>query len=132
MNKFYNYFNIKDLTKLFLNEDVDELSKFATISYIGFLFLIPIFLNMHKKSKYILFHVNQGFNLFLIELFIFLVLSILNSIFVMIIGHTPLFISLTNFICYLLIVVLMLVSIVNTINGKSIRLPLIGKYKFIK
>ena len=106
MNKFYNYFNIKDLTKLFLNEDVDELSKFATISYIGFLFLI--------------------------ELFIFVVLSILNSIFVMIIGHTPLFISLTNFICYLLIVVLMLVSIVNTINGKSIRLPLIGKYKFIK
>lgn len=132
MNKFYNYFKIKDLTKIFSNENIEEISKYAVLSYIGFLFLIPIFLNMHKKSKYILFHINQGFNLFLIELFVFVVLSILNSIFIAIIGYTPLFISLTNFICYLLIVSLMLISIVNTINGKSIRLPIIGKYKFIK
>lgn len=131
MKKIYKYLKVKDLTKVF-KEDIEELMKYAVISYIGFLFIIPVFFNMHRKSKYMLFHINQGFNLFLIEIIIFIVLSLLNGIFVSIIGYTPLFISLTNFISYLFIVVLMLVSVVNTANGKSILLPIIGKYRFIK
>ena len=119
MKKIYKYLKVKDLTKVF-KEDIEELMKYAVISYIGFLFIVPVFFNMHRKSKYMLFHINQGFNLFL------------NGIFVSIIGYTPLFISLTNFISYLFIVVLMLVSVVNTANGKSILLPVIGKYRFIK
>ncbi len=124
--------NIDDITDNFSKEEVEEYSKYAIISYIGFLFLIPILIKVHKKSEYVLFHVNEGFNLFALELFIFIVLGLLSSIFVKVTYSYPMWLSVVNFVLYATVVILMLLGIVNAVNGKSKTLPIIGKYKFIK
>lgn len=124
--------NIDDITDNFSKEEVEEYSKYAIISYIGFLFLIPILIKVHKKSEFVLFHVNEGFNLFALELFIFIVLGLLNSIFVKVTYSYPMWLSVVNFVLYAAVVILMLLGIVNAVNGKSKTLPIIGKYKYIK
>lgn len=124
--------NIDDITDNFSKEEVEEYSKYAIISYIVFLFLIPILIKVHKKSEYVLFHVNEGFNLFALELFIFIVLGLLSSIFVKVTYSYPMWLSVVNFVLYATVVILMLLGIVNAVNGKSKTLPIIGKYKFIK
>ncbi len=124
--------DMDDLSHTFSKEEVEENSKYAILSYIGFLFLIPIFNKTYKQSKYVLFHVNQGFNLFAVEIFVFIVLGLLNTIFVKSIQYTPVWLSVMNFLLYSIVVILMLLGIVNSINGKSKELPLIGKYRYIK
>lgn len=124
--------NVDDLTYKFDKEEVENNYKYAILSYVGFLFLIPILNKNYKKSKYLTFHVNQGFNLFVLELFVFIVVGFINSIFVSILNYTPIWLSIINFMFYLLIVILMLSGIVNVVNGKSKELPIIGKFKFIK
>lgn len=124
--------DMDDLSHTFSKEDIEEYSKYAILSYIGFLFFIPVFNKTYKKSKYVLFHVNQGFNLFAVEIFVFIILGLLNTIFIKSIQYTPLWLSILNFLLYSLVVILMLLGIVNSINGKSKELPLIGKYRYIK
>jgi len=124
--------DVDDLTYKFKKEEIENYSKYAILSYIGFLFLIPILNKSYKKSKYLLFHVNQGFNLFALELFTFIVMGLINSIFISILDKTPFWLSIINFILYSLIVILMLSGIVNVVNGKSKELPIIGKLNFIK
>lgn len=124
--------DMDDLSHTFSKEDIEEFSKYAILSYIGFLFLIPIFNKTYKQSKYVLFHVNQGFNLFAVEIFVFIILGLLNTIFVKSIQYTPVWLSIMNFLLYSIVVILMLLGIVNSINGKSKELPLIGKYRYIK
>lgn len=124
--------DLDDYSIKYDKSDVEKNMKYAVMSYIGFLFVVPILNGAYKKSKYLLFHVNQGFNLFIIELFVFVILGFFNSIFVSIIGNTPLWLSAINFVLYILIVSLMLYGIVNTINGKSKKIPILCKYKFIK
>lgn len=124
--------DVDDITHTFDKKEVEDNMKYSILSYIGFLFLIPILSNRHKKSEYLLFHVNQGFNLFALEVFVFIIIGVLNSVFINVMSYAPIWLSIINFVMYTIVVVLMLFGIVNSINGKSKSLPLIGKYKFIK
>lgn len=124
--------DVDDLTDSFDKDEVENNLKYSILSYIGPLFIVPIVNRKYKNSKYLLFHVNQGFNLFALEIFIFIVLGLLNSIFVRVVTYAPVWLGIINFLFYSVVVVLMLLGIVNAINGKSKKLPIIGKYKFIK
>ncbi len=124
---------IIDVDELTFNkEEVEENNKYAILCYIGPLFLIPILDSKYKKSKYLLFHVNEGFNLFAFEIFIFIIIGLINTIFTSTINYYPMWLSVIDFIIYAIVVILMLTGIVNAVNGKSKELPLIGKYRFIK
>lgn len=124
--------DVDDLSNTFDKEDIESNLKYSILCYIGFLFLIPIINRKYKKSKYLLFHVNQGFNLFALELLLFVVLGFINNIFIDSLKSVPVWLSFINFVFYLIIVSLFLFGIVNSINGKSKEIPIIGKYRFIK
>lgn len=123
--------NLDDITSFFDKKEVEENMKYSILSYIGFLFLIPLLKGVHRESKYVLFHVNQGLNLFIIELFCWLLIGILNSLFCKY-NYIPNWISLISFIFYAIISVIAILGIVNAVNGKSKKLPFIGKIKLIK
>ena len=122
-NNFENFIASTNHENKFDKEEAFNYKTDAIISYIPFLSLYEVFINKWKKSEYLKFHVNQGLVLTLLW---FLSLVLNRSYF----SNT--FIS---FISYLLICACLLLSlfgIVNTNNGESKELPLIGKIKLIK
>ena len=52
----------------FLPEDIERTKGLAWLSYLGFLFLVPLL--VYKDSPYDKFHVNQGIVLFITEVII--------------------------------------------------------------
>lgn len=97
---------------------IDEGKGLAWLSYLGILFLIPLLVN--KDNEYSKFHVKQGIVLFICEVgwqiasFIFSIIPVLGSIIVS--------------AGFLVLFILMVIGIINAINGKTESLPVIGKY----
>src|SRR5574344_1025682 len=73
--------NTTDITNKYEEQEIIDNKSIAMLCYIPFGVLFPIIKKLHKKSKYMLFHVNQGMNLFIYEIAIFLFTSLLNTIF---------------------------------------------------
>ena len=86
---------------------------FAVSAYI--LFFIPIIFDWHKKTRFVSFHVKQGFVLFLL----YAIASVSTSVPIANIFSWALF--LIGFILFVL-------GIINSLTGKIKVLPLIGKY----
>ena len=95
-------------------EDIDQNRIIALLSYIGILFLIPMF--ARKDSVFCKYHVNQGIVLFLCNV----VISIL-SYFISIVG-----------ILSIVTLIFMILGIVNCVQGKVAPLPLIGSIQIWK
>lgn len=97
----------------------------AIFSYLGLLFLVPLFVG--ANSKYVRYHANQGLTLFICEV----VIAIFSTI-LWVISHTGRIFSLA--IClplYLVTVVFMVVGIVHAVGGETTGLPIIGKIKIL-
>lgn len=99
-------------------ESVENEKVWAALSYL--IFFLPLL--VAKESKFAMYHASQGFNLFLF----FVAVNVLGLM-VPIIGW---------FLIYpigcLLGVVLLILGIVNALNGEKKELPVIGKYKILK
>lgn len=126
------FFDTKDETKLFNREDIDKNCNFAIISYIPFLFFVPMIIK--PCSAYLRYHGIQGLTMFLsfiiFEFFDIILSAICNSIFNDMVGMI-----LTVIITVAInIAVLLLISIgiANAVKGAARELPIIGKYKFLK
>ena len=85
----------------------------AVLGYI--IFFIPL-LTEAKTDPFVKYHVRQGF-----ILFIACVVS-------MIIGKIPVLGSIASWALNVGILVLLVIGILNALNGKEIPLPFIGKY----
>ena len=134
-------FKIIDGTNFFNPEDINKNKIMALFSYIGFLFLIPLF--ACKDSKFARFHTNQG-----------VVLCILNSIVTIIFGLmvfiTALFYipdvnvlhvlativivceALVWFVIGVPIIALTVLGIISAVTGKAKKLPVIGNVRILK
>lgn len=99
------------------SSDINNNKLIAVFSYIGILFLIPLF--FAKDSKFARFHVNQGIMLFIVSI----VLGLLS--YIPIIGFIFGILNLVAFI-------FAIIGIVNVVKGKAKELPIIGKYTIIK
>lgn len=87
----------------------------AAIGYIWVLCLVPLFLKRH--DKFCQFHAKQGMVLFIL------------SFAVMVLGVVPLigwYIILP--LGWMFIVLMSIVGIMNALQGKEKRLPIVGKY----
>ncbi len=93
------------------NVSFDEDKLYAMISYFGILFLLPYFF-VSKKSEFLSFHINQGAVLWIASLFCL--------------------IPIVGWIAYIGVIALMVMGIVNTVNGEMKELPFIGKYRIFK
>jgi len=125
-----NFTNTADHTNEFEAQDAQENSVMALLSYIGILFLIPIF--AAPNSKFARFHANQGLVLCLFELAGGIVVGILTAILMWIPILGWLLTALIGFAFGASVIVLAVLGIVNAVNKKAKELPIIGKISILK
>jgi uncharacterized membrane protein len=93
----------------------ESIKLMAALSYLGILVLIPIF--THKDNPFVKFHIKQGLLLLIIEIIFSLLGRYLFVIF-----------FLLNPLIGLAILVLIVMGILNVVNGEQKKLPVIGSY----
>ena len=120
--------------------DVQQNKGIAWLSYVGLLFLIPLF--VRKTSEYCKFHVKEGANVCACEL----AYVIATRILLLIIDlptrtyyygfYTPSYIYYvfnTIFsLGFIFFTVMSIIGIVNAATGKTVEIPLLGQIPFIK
>jgi uncharacterized membrane protein len=96
----------------------------SSVCYMCFLVLIPIFL-IKDKSTFLIRHCQQGFALLMLEIVLWLVLSIIDST----IGAIPLLGLLISFVLHfaglLIILALSVIGFVKGLSGESWTIPFI-------
>lgn len=105
--------------------DIEKNKWMALLSYLGLLFLIPLFLA--KDSRFARFHVNQGITLAIAGLLTSLVATVF--LFIPIIG---LVFGILFYIVDLAFLALTIIGIINVVQGRAKELPVIGKYTLLK
>lgn len=86
----------------------------SAISYIGFLFLLPLFLL--RKSEFAQFHARQGFVLFM------------TGVVLSMVAFVPLFGFLIALIGWPLLILIGINGIVQAAYGKKWIVPILGEY----
>ena len=127
--------NTKDVSTDFTLAEINPNKKYAILCYIPFLCFLCIGKNIHKTSRYIFFHVNQGINLTIVWVFALGVDRILNYIFLdrsVLNSSVPTWVSFISFALYALMFVINVIGLSNTFKGKSKELIFIGDLRFIK
>ena len=121
-----NFTNTADFTAQFDPQDIQNNKVMALLAYLGFLFLIPLL--AAPNSKFARFHANQGIVLFIFEAIAGVVTGIICIIpFVgWIIG------GILSSAVGIFGLVLMILGIVNAVNGQAKQLPLIGGITLLK
>ncbi len=109
--------NPVDRTAEYAADDVNTNRIFAVLSYIGFLFIIPLL--AVPDSKFARFHANQGLVLFIAEL----ISSLLYLI--------PFIGWIAGAATGVLLTILSIVGLVNALQGNAKELPFIGKFKIL-
>jgi uncharacterized membrane protein len=95
--------------------DVEKNKGMAVLAYIGILCLIPLL--AAKESKFAQFHAKQGLALFLFEILVGVLYAIPGVNVVM---------FFIGWIVYILILILAIMGIVNALNGKYWKMPVLG------
>ncbi len=111
-----------DYTAQFDPNDIQQNKLMAVLAYIGILFLIPLL--AAPNSKYARFHANQGLVLFIVDIAVGIVSTIL--MFIPIVG------AIIGGLLGLAIFIFLIMGIVNAASGKAKELPLIGKIRILK
>jgi len=117
-------FNTKDTTSEYEAQDISANKSMSILSYIGILFLIPMF--TAKDSMFAKFHVKQGIVLCVLAFVVGIITGILNV--VLSVAGLYIVLLLLQLVLSLPVVVLMVLGIMNASQGKAKELPLIGKF----
>lgn len=125
-------FGTKDITSDFDNNDIERHCIIAIVSYIPFLFFVPMLIK--PRSGYLRFHGIQGLTMFLVGIFLeflnILLNAIISSVLVGIVGSVlTIIITVIINMCILLLIS---TGIANSVKGIARELPIIGKYKLLK
>ncbi len=100
----------------------------AVLSYLGFLVLIPLLsIEKKKRNEFINFHMQQGLNLFIIEVILAIIFAILDSIF------SILFVfGIIGNVLYVLFVILSIIAIIKAMNKEKWPIPVVENLKIVK
>ena len=109
-------------------EDAENNKIFGILSYLSILFLVPLV--VAKNSPFAKYHANQGLTLFILELALWVVTTIIDGILGMI--GLPYGGFIIGSVVLLTVVALVILGIINAAAGKCVPLPIIGKFKLIK
>ena len=135
IEKVENIINTKDHDYEFISDDVNKYKKNAVLCYLPLIVLYFIFSKKHKESKYMLFHCNQGLLCSICFAIAFIVNIISNIIFDgkdLVTNTTPTIVSFIIYLLYCISFILSIFGIVNTLNGKSKEIYVIGNIKILK
>lgn len=128
--KIADFNNTADYTSEFDQTDISSNKAFAALAYLGILVLIPIL--AAPNSKFARFHSNQGLSLLIVNVITSIVLSIVRIAMYAIADPLGRIISVITWAVGILILVLAIIGIINSVQGKAKELPLIGKIKLLK
>lgn len=128
--KVKNLNNTKDTTGEYDKKDIEANMGYAIVSYIAFLFVIPLIFS--KNSKFARYHANQGLVLFICEIVVGVIFRIITPIFGAILPFMTITLNSILGLVNLLFIVLAVIGIVNAANGTVKELPVIGNIKIIK
>jgi len=116
------FLNTPDTTASYAEQDIKDNKMMALLSYIGLLWLIPIF--AAKESAYAQYHVNQGI--------VLTIAGIVVGIASFVITLIPIVGWIVGPIVSLIPLAYMILGIINVCDGKAKELPFIGKYRILK
>lgn len=102
--------------------DVKENKYLCILSYLSILFIIPLIVK--PNSRYVKYHSNQGIILFIFEIIVGLVTSLLSFVFGVV--HLGFIAWPVNFILNITSLLLMIYGILSTCSGYVRPLPIIG------
>jgi uncharacterized membrane protein len=108
-------------------EDAENHKIFGILAYLGPFCLLP--LAAARESAFAKYHANQGLILFLGEIALAVVLSIIYHLLALI-GLS--FLSVILSLVWLGVFALVIIGIINAAAGKCVPLPFVGKFKLIK
>lgn len=111
-----------DETSKFDQGDITANKGMACLSYLAILFIIPLLTN--KGSAFTKFHINQGIVLF--------ILGIIAGFISGFLAFIPVVGGIISIVISFGLLALMLMGLINTLNGKAVRLPIIGNFQIIK
>ena len=127
---FSQFKNTSDYTATIDKADMNSNKAMAIISYLGFLFLIPLF--AAKNSRFAQFHVKQGLVLFIFEIIIAIAASIITAIsrvlFSVFLWPIAIILGIIAGILSILPLPFIIIGIVNAATGRAKELPLIGHF----
>lgn len=129
MNDLNNLNNTPDSTASFDPKDIEENKVMALLSYLGPLFLVPMF--GKKDSPFAQYHAKQGANVFIIIVALNIVIGILSAI----LGGVPVLgtiLWIVSLVVYFASLIFEILGILNAVGGKAKELPVIGGIKIIK
>lgn len=130
MSKFF--FGTKDETSCFKQSDIESNSTLAVLSYIPFMFFIPMIIK--PASGYLRYHGIQGLTMFLtfagLEFVDVLLCAIANAA---VPGAVGSYISIAvTLIANLCVLLLIAIGIANAVKGYARELPIIGRIRLLK
>ena len=117
--------DVNNQTAEFTPEEINNGKGMAALSYIGILVLIPYL--AEKENRYVMFHAKEGLNLFLLSIIAGFASTLLVALPLIgiVLALIPLAVSIMQ-------IVLMIMGIINAVNGEAKELPIINKIKLIK
>ena len=114
-----NMFDSEDLTGSFDTNDIEQNKAISAIAYIPILFLVPM---LASQSPYAKFHANQG----LILTRTSIILSIASSLMGFILSWVPILPTLISAVFSLATLALLIIGIINAVQGQAKKLPVVG------
>ena len=114
--------NTPDTTSEYDPADIEANKVLSLLSYLGILWLIPLL--AAPNSRFAKFHTNQGLILWIANLIVGVAGGVLAII--------PILGWLVALALGIIMLVLMIIGIVNAVQGRAKQLPIIGKYTLLK
>ena len=122
--------NTADTTADFDKADIEQNKVMGILAYLSWLVLIPIF--AAPKSKFARFHANQGLVLAITEIAWWIVTGVISTILYNISWTLGSLFGTLLGLVNLVFLVMLVIGIMNAVNGRAKELPVIGKFKILK
>ena len=116
--------NTGDYTSEYDPQDIEQNKFMSILAYLSWLVLIPLF--AAKDSKFARFHCNQGLVLAIAEIIAWVVFGLLSKL--PLIGWL---FAIVEWLISLCCFVLLVIDILNAVNGRAKELPLIGSFRIL-
>ena len=129
------FMNTEDHSKDHRQLDIDNYKTSAAFCYVPLICIYFLATNQYRKNDYMHFHVNQGFVLTIVWALILAIVKITTNMFRvhgLFVTYVPPIVSFINYSLVCFAIFYTGFGFINTINGNSKELPLIGKIKILK
>lgn len=118
----------------FTPEEINNGKGMSVLAYLGILVFIPLLAS--RENRYVMFHTGQGLALFIFSIAAYFIFIFVDGIFINFVSLNICGGSIIYFFIKIFIFVLVILGIINAVQGKASKLPVIGdigeKFNLVK